>query len=96
MASLASLERNARPQLQCRYRSGMRLELNILEISAGGCMVESLGWSVRPDEDISIKLPGLGYQPATVVWIEDGRAGVAFEEPLYGPMLEHIERLLAA
>jgi len=94
MASLANLDKSAPTQLQCRYRSGMRLDLKILEVSAGGCMVESPGWSVRPDEGISVKLPGLGYQHATVVWIEDGRAGVAFEEPLYGPMLEHIERLL--
>ena len=95
MASLTGLNVNSQPRLKCRYRSGMTLDLPILEISAGGCMVDALSWSVRPDEAISIKLPGLGYQPATVVWIEGGRAGVAFEEALYEPTLQHIEAQLS-
>lgn len=80
---------------EVRYRSGRKLELPVLDISLGGCMVDARAWSIRPGETLSIKLPGLGYQPAELVWIEDERAGIAFEEPLYEPTLEHLSRLAA-
>ncbi len=80
---------------EVRYRSGRKLELPVLDISLGGCMVDARAWSIRPGESLSIKLPGLGYQPAELVWIEDERAGIVFEEPLYEPTLEHLSRLAA-
>lgn len=80
---------------EVRYRSGRKLELPVLDISLGGCMVDARAWSIRPGEPISIKLPGLGYQAAELVWIEDERAGIVFEEPLYEPTLEHLARLAA-
>ncbi len=78
-----------------RYHSGRKLELPVLDISLGGCMVDARAWSIRPGEPVSIKLPGLNYQPAEVVWNEDERAGIAFEEPLYEPTLEHLNALAA-
>ncbi|NVE95037.1 PilZ domain-containing protein [Altererythrobacter lutimaris] len=80
---------------EVRYHSGRKLQLPVLDISLGGCMVDARAWSIRPGETISIKLPGLNYQPAEVVWNEDERAGIAFEEPLYEPTLEHLSRLAA-
>lgn len=78
-----------------RYRGGRKLELPVLDISLGGCMVDARMWSVRPGESLSIKLPGLGFQPAELVWIEDERAGIVFDEPLYEPTLEHLTQLAA-
>ncbi|MFZ9396471.1 MAG: PilZ domain-containing protein [Erythrobacter sp.] len=80
---------------EVRYRSGQKLLLPVLDISLGGCMVDARAWSIRAGELVSIKLPSLGYQPAEVVWIEDQRAGIAFEEPLYEPTFEHLSRLAA-
>lgn len=80
---------------EVRYRSGQKLQLPVLDIGLGGCMVDARSWSVRSGESISIKLPGLAAQPATVIWIEDQRAGIAFEELLYEPTLEHLNRLAA-
>ena len=78
-----------------RYRSGHTLKLPVLDIGMGGCMVDALNWLVRPGEEISIRLPGLALRPAKVVWIEDHRAGIAFEELLYEPVLEHLNQLAA-
>lgn len=77
------------------YRSGRKMQLPVLDISLGGCMVDARAWSIKPEENVSIKLPSLGFQPARVVWIEDQRAGIAFEELLYEPTLEHLNRLAA-
>ena len=80
---------------EVRYRSGHKLHLPVLDISLGGCMVDARSWSIRPGEPVSVKLPGLNFQPAEVIWIEDQRAGIAFDEPLYEPTLEHLSRIAA-
>lgn len=87
----ASGSHAAKPQVECRYRNGRKMVLDILDISLGGCMVDARGWSAEVWERVSVKMPGLAWQGAKVVWIEDQRAGIAFEEPLYEPTLEHIQ-----
>ena len=74
-----------------RTRTRSKVTLPLLDINVGGCLVEARGWSAKPDETISIKLPGLGFIAAKVVWIEDKRAGLAFDEVLYGPTVEQMQ-----
>lgn len=71
-----------------RYRIRSKMEMPVLDLAEGGCMLDSRGWGVKPDERVQVKLPGLAEMGARVVWIEDQRAGVAFEEPIYGPVIE--------
>ena len=78
---------------EVRYYNGRKLKLPVLDISLGGCMVDARSWSIRPGEPVSIKLPSLSWQPAELIWNEDGKAGIAFEEPLYEPTLEHLNSL---
>ena len=78
---------------EVRYHSGRKLKLPVLDISLGGCMVDARSWSIRAGELVSVKLPSLNWQPATLIWIEDGKAGIAFEEMLYEPTLEHLNSL---
>ena len=73
-----------------RYRVRSKMEMKLLDLSEGGCMLDSRGWGVKPQERVLVKLPGMGEVGAHVIWIEDQRAGLAFEEPLYGPVIEHI------
>lgn len=69
------------------------MKLPVLDISLGGCMVDARSWSIREGETISVKLPSLSWAAAKLVWIEDGKAGIAFEEMLYEPTLEHLNSL---
>ena len=73
-----------------RTRTRSKLTLKILDINVGGCLLEARGWTAKPEEKISIKLPGLGFIAASVVWVEDHRAGLAFDEVLYGPTVEQM------
>ena len=75
------------------YRGSRRMKMPVLDISLGGCMVDSRAWSAKPGDELSIRLPTLGFQRASVVWIEDQRAGIAFDELLYEPTLEHLSAL---
>ena len=75
------------------YHSGRKLKLPVLDISLGGCMVDARSWSIREGEMISVKLLSLSWAAAALVWIEDSKAGIAFEEMLYEPTLEHLNSL---
>ena len=76
---------------QCRTGKGGRVELDVLDISAGGCMVDRRSWSVQAGERVLVKLPGLAYQPGEVVWVEDNLAGIAFEQVLHDAVLVHLK-----
>ena len=77
---------------QCRTRRGVVLEVHVLDISAAGLMVDKRTAKMEEGDRLLIKLPGLAYLPVSVLWMEDARVGLLFEEPLYAPVLEHLER----
>lgn len=80
---------------KCRTQSGMKVELPVLDISPIGCMVERVAWSAQPDEHILIQLEGLGFQPARVSWVEDGRVGIELEQLLHETVLARLKDSLA-
>jgi hypothetical protein len=80
---------------RCRSQSGTKAELTVLDISPIGCMVDRVAWSAQPDERILIQLGGLGFQPARVVWVQDERVGIEFEQLLHDAVLERLKGALA-
>lgn len=79
----------------CRSHSGAKIELPVLDLSPIGCMVRRHAWSAQPDDRILIQLEGLGFQPATVSWIEGELAGIEFEQLLHEAVLERLQASLA-
>lgn len=74
----------------CRFQAGSTAELEVLDLSPGGCLVNRKRCNVDQGTRVLVKLPGLGFQPASVVWVEDENAGFAFEQPLHEAVLEHL------
>jgi hypothetical protein len=74
----------------CRSRSGSLIELTVLDLSLSGCMVERLAWAIRAEDHVLIRLPGLAFQPATVLWVEQDAVGITFDQPLYEPVMAHL------
>lgn len=58
-------------------------------------MIDKRLLRMKVGERILLKMQGLSYQTAHVVWVEEGEAGLAFEQPLYGPVIEHLKRQLS-
>ena len=78
---------------KCRSsRTGGVVQLEVLDISLVGCMVDRHAWTAKVGDRVLIKLDGLSYLPATVLWVEDERAGIMFEELLYEPVLAGLQR----
>jgi hypothetical protein len=74
-------------QAKCRLKSGSTVDLDLLDISPGGAMVDCKRWGLTAGDRILVRLPGLAYQPGEVIWVEDERAGIAFESPLHEAVL---------
>ena len=74
----------------CRSRTGTLMQLAVLDLSVRGCMVERRAWGVKAEDHILIRLPGLSYQPADVLWVEEDVVGIAFDQPIYEPVLAHL------
>ena len=74
----------------CRAKSGASADLQVLDISPGGCMVASKGWSADLGERVLTTVRGIGVQASHLVWIEDGRAGIAFEQPLHAAVYDYL------
>jgi PilZ domain len=76
----------------CRFGAGTTAELQVLDLSPGGCMVNRKRCNAEQGARVLVKLPGLGFQPANVAWVEDENAGLAFDQPLHEAVLEHLWR----
>lgn len=76
--------------VKCRSRSGSVLELTVQDISVTGFMAERRALPAQPGDQMRVMLPGLAFQSASVVWVDDDAFGVSFEQPLYEPVLSHM------
>ena len=74
----------------CRAKSGPSADLRVLDISPGGCMVASGGWMAEPGERVLTTVRGIGVQASKLVWQEDGRAGIAFDQPLHAAVYDYL------
>lgn len=75
---------------KCRLPTGGVNEIEILDINESGCLAKKSMMRMEDGDRVLLKLPGLEHMAAYVAWVEDGQAGLTFEQPLYGPVLEHL------
>lgn len=75
---------------KCRAPAGSFCEIEILDINEAGCLVHKSRMRLDNGDRVLLKLPGLEYKAAYVAWVEEEQAGLSFEEPLYGPVLQHM------
>jgi hypothetical protein len=79
----------------CRPRSGSKVRYEVLELSPGGCLIDARTSIPKEGESISVWLEGLEALPATVVWAEDGKAGIAFEQLLHEAVYSRLMKGMA-
>lgn len=75
---------------KCRTASGSKYDLPVLDLSAGGCLVELGFRAFKTGERVLVGLPGLSAIPGEVVWIEERDAGIAFESVLHEAVYENL------
>jgi hypothetical protein len=78
-----------------RARRGTINDVRVLDLSLAGCIIDRRALNLAREERVLIKLPGLALMPCYVCWLEESKAGLEFEQPLYEPVLDHLLRACA-
>lgn len=80
---------------QCRTATGVRDDGYLSDISPEGCCITTRGILFLEGARVMIKPQGLEGLSGVVRWISGHKAGVQFDSPLYGPIVEHLGRIHA-
>jgi hypothetical protein len=75
---------------RCRTMSGMRDDGELSDISTRGCCVTTRGLFLHIGHRVIIKPEGMEGITGVVRWLSGNRAGIEFDMPLYGPIVEHM------
>jgi hypothetical protein len=75
---------------QCRTQSGLRDLGSIADLTAEGCCVITNELFVRVGARVIIRPEGMEGLSGVVRWVKGNRAGVEFDSPLYGPVVDHL------
>jgi hypothetical protein len=77
----------------CRTSLGSVSDVILSNLSVDGCGLTTAEGLLRSGQQIVIRLHSLEPLPGKVCWVRDERAGVKFDRPLYGPVVEHLVRV---
>lgn len=77
---------------RCRTLSGTRDEGAIHDISTHGCCVTMRTLCLNAGSRVIVRPDGLEGIAGIVRWIHGARAGIEFDTPLYGPIVEHLSQ----
>ena len=78
-------------KVRVRLKTGGKIELQVLDLSPIGCMIDKRGWSAQVDERVLLQFDGLGFQPGRVLWVEGDNAGIEFEELFHEVVLDRLK-----
>ena len=81
---------------QCRTATGIRDEGYLSDISPEGCRISIRGMLFVAGARVTIKPKGMEGLSGIVRWIDGHTAGIEFDSPIYGPVVEHLARQFAA
>jgi hypothetical protein len=76
----------------CRTSLGSTSDVILSNLSVDGCGLTTAEGLLRPKQQIVIRLQSIEPLPGKVCWVRGERAGVKFDRPLYGPVVEHLVR----
>jgi hypothetical protein len=80
---------------QCRTQTGMFGPVEIMDLTAEGCRIFAKGLPLREGQRVTLKPKDFQALAGVVRWSEGDFGGVLFEAPLYGPVVEHLQRQFA-
>lgn len=77
----------------CRNSMGRLSDIILSDLSEEGCGLSTSEVLLKPGQMVVIRMASLEGLSGQVVWVRGKRAGVKFERPLYGPVVEHLVRV---
>ena len=77
---------------RCRTLQGFTEHVVIRDVSAFGCRITASALTARLGARVVIRPAGMEGLSGTVRWLAGNEAGVEFDSPIYGPIVEHLHR----
>ena len=71
--------------------AGSRVRVALKDLTCEGARIDSMA-GLRYDDVITLCLPSLAPKAATVVWVKNGSAGLAFDRPLHPEVFAQLVR----
>ena len=75
-----------------RVFSGLSGQVVIADLTSEGCRIVHRGLALRQGYRVIITPWGLEALTGTVRWVKSEYAGLEFDRPIYGPVVDHFER----
>ncbi|WP_169829107.1 PilZ domain-containing protein [Tsuneonella mangrovi] len=75
---------------KCRTRTGSKIDFEVLDLSLAGCMLDCRTCSLKPGDSLFVRFDGLESLAAEVLWVENGKAGLEFEQLLHETVFERL------
>jgi hypothetical protein len=94
-ASQARLQSSSPVVMRAKLRiiGGKGFDVAVTDLTADGCCIVKPNVELRLKQKVSIKLESLDFIKGSVRWSNETTAGIEFERPLYGPVVEHLQRI---
>lgn len=99
MPSESSADRRRTPrtptliQAVAKTGQGQRQNLEVSDLSAGGCAVVTRSVPLRPGVPYGLKIGGLETLGTVTTWIAGNAAGLEFDRPLHPAVADHLANL---
>ena len=101
VSTLTEPDRNSRQSIRypvwltasCRTSLGSASDVILSNLSTDGCGLATAEGLLRPGQQIVVRLQSIESLPGKVCWVRGKRAGVRFDRPLYGPVVEHLVKV---
>ena len=77
---------------RCRSRSGFLDRVVITDISIWGCRIQSFALTMHQGDLVVVRPESLEGLCGVIRWVHDHAAGIEFDRPLYGPVVDHMHR----
>ena len=74
----------------CRDSDGIARDVELTNLSEGGCRMRLREGRVRPDQVVVVRPSSLETVAGVVRWSQDGVAGVEFTSALYPAVVDHL------
>ena len=75
---------------------GRTYPVSVCNISEGGCLVEGEGLALVAGARARIRISSFGTFDGMVKWADEGRGGIAFDQPLHDAVVRYVSNRTAA
>lgn len=90
MAAVSSADAGAQMLARIRCKGLEMAGIEVVDLSLAGCMVRTGVWLPREEQRVLVSLPAIANLPGKVLWVENGWAGVLFDQLLNEAVYEHL------